>query len=148
MRVSFRINDDRTVELVDFSAIHDSKDMPHLGKHNPDDESGIVLTRARQLVSLQVTGKSSMRGYKHNGGSESSSLRYEKHEIQFNKYGKLLRIEMSDGALRVNYYMLFLDGTAMVRTWTEVINQGSVDIGIDYISSFIYEGLCKFETKV
>ena len=74
MRVSFRINDDRTVELVDFSAIHDSQDMPHLGKYNAEDESGIVSTRTRQLVSLQVTGRNSMRGYKHNGGSESFTL--------------------------------------------------------------------------
>lgn len=147
MRVSFRINDDRTVELVDFSVIHDSQDMPHLGKYNAEDESGIVSTRTRQLVSLQVTGRNSMRGYKHNGGSESFTLQYEKHEIQRKKSGKLLRIEMTDGPLGVNYYMLFLDGTAMVRTWTEVINRSDTDIGIDYISSFIYEGLCKNGTK-
>lgn len=144
MHVSFRINDDETVELVDFSGVPDSQDMPYLGLK----EQGVWKTRdtTRQLISLQLTGHSSMRACKHNMGSDSSALLYVKHSLTEDEEGRLLCIEMKDKdqpGLIVTYYMRFFKGIAAVRTWVTLENTGQEDIGIDYVTSFIYEGLGK-----
>lgn len=147
MRICFRVNDDRTVELVDFSSCQEGSDMPYIGHKGwgSDEQDAPAVTR--QVVSLQVTGHNSKGGYKHNKGSDSDQLLYVDHAITEEKNGKLLRINMEDGELQVAYFMQFYNNAAAVRTWSEVKNRGSEDIGIDYISSFIYEGLGKNGNK-
>lgn len=143
MRIRFRINDDRTVELTDFSAAPDSQDMPRFGETDSR-EAGRDLTR--KLISLQITGHNSLKGYKHNAGSDSAALLYVRHTVQEEPSGKHLRIELEDAAepgLSVKYHMQFFTGAAAVRTWVELENKGTEEIGIDYVTSFIYEGLGK-----
>lgn len=158
MRISFRINDDRTVELVDFSGITGSQDMSYMGEREQGDWKTKDTTR--QLVSLQLTGHNSIKGYKHNMGSDSSTLLYVDHSIvrtdekkkecladpYVRTAGQLLRIEMEDKdqpGLSVKYYMQLFDGIAAVRTWVTLENNGQEAVGIDYVTSFLYEGMGK-----
>ena len=36
--------------------------------------------------------------------------------------------------------MRLFDGVPAVQTWTEIINEGSEDQGLTYVSSFMYQG--------
>ena len=112
MRICFRVNDDRTVELVDFSSCQKGSDMPYIGHKGwgSDEEDAPAVTR--QVVSLQVTGHNSKGGYKHNKGSDSDQLLYVDHAITEEKNGKLLRINMEDGELQVAYFMQFYNNAA------------------------------------
>ncbi len=145
MRVNFRIRDDRTIELADFSAVSDSCDLPDLDQITPRHAHSSF-----QLLAVQVTGETTTKAwaYKHSTGSESSRFQYRNHTITENENGKLLCIIMeTDRGLRAEYYMQFYKKAAMVRTWSSITNISDADIGIEYVSSFLYEGLCKNGTK-
>lgn len=141
MCVTFRIRDDRIVELVDFSAVPDSTALPDLTKINNGSAHSSF-----QLLAVQVTGACTTKAwaYKHSTGSESSRFQYVDHSITETENGKLLCITMeTDRGLRAEYYMQFFTGVAAVRTWSTIQNVSDEDIGIEYVSSFLYEGLCK-----
>ena len=140
MRVNFRINEDRTVELVDFSGISNSEDLPHL-------EQGMSsVPRLHQVIAMQITGESAtdMHAYKHNSGSESTRFLYENHSVDENNYGRLLTIKMvSDKGLHVDYSMQFFTNKQIVRISATIKNNGYEDIGVDFVSSFFYGGISK-----
>lgn len=144
LRVSFRVNDDRTVEFIDFSAFSESK---VLELH--ESKTIAVENQAFQLLALQITGDSTtdMHAHKHNAGSASSKLLYKGHHISTNTAGKLLEIDMQLNQLEAGYFMHFYADIPVVRTWATIKNTGTEDVGIDYISSFMYEGLCKNGNK-
>ena len=39
--------------------------------------------------------------------------------------------------------MQFYPDVAAVQVWTVLKNEGSEEIGLEYVSSFIYQGLCQ-----
>jgi len=43
--------------------------------------------------------------------------------------------------------MQFYPDVAAVQVWTVLKNEGSEEIGLEYVSSFIYQGLCQNGTK-
>lgn len=140
MRINFRINDDKTVELVDFSAAKDSQDLRAI----PPFIFG--YRDVHGLVSVQIDGKSDNGFYanKHCGGSENGMFKYICHSIEPNEKGKLLTIVMkTDEGLQASYFMQLFNGIAIARTWTTLKNTGSEDIGVQYVTSFYYDGLCK-----
>ncbi len=139
MRICFRINDDKTVELVDFSAREGSRDLPAL------EQGGCMVPRLHQLVALQLTGESAtdIHDNKHNTGSESARMHYDRHTLREDERGQELTIFMtSEHQLRIAYTMRLFRGVAMVQVRTKVTNEGTEPVGIDYISSFYYGGLC------
>lgn len=140
----FRVNDDRTVELTDISGIADSKELQPL----PQEDASVK--RLHQLLAVQITGESAtdMHAYKHNAGSESTRFFYKSHSIDANALGRLLKIGMeSEHGLAAEYRMQFFAGLPIVRVETTVTNVSAGDIGIDYISSFYYGGVCKNGSK-
>ncbi len=140
MHVLFRVNDDKTVELVDFSAV-DAEGDPLERDKIPSD-----YVRTHQLIALQLTGGGAgdMHAYKHNVGSESALFRYVDHKIEENEKGRLLKIHMlSDHGIYAEYSMQFYKGISAARVWTEIRNDSSEDVGIEYISSFYYGGISK-----
>lgn len=144
MRVAFRVNSDRTVELVDFSAIGDSNDLEQL------DQGMSAFPKLHQLLAVQLTGESAtdMHAYKHNAGSESTTFLYETHKIEENEQGRLLIISMNSAKkIHADYYMQFFRETAAVRVWVTLKNTGSENLGLEYVSSFFYGGISKNGTK-
>ena len=140
MHINFRIKDNDTVELVDFSAIQETEDLriiPPFIFGNPD---------VHGLVSVQIDGESNTSTYanKHCGGSENCKFKYQGHTLEKNDQGKLLTITMkTDAGLQAIYHMQLFDGISIVRTWTTLKNLSDEDIGLDYVTSFYYDGLCK-----
>lgn len=136
MRVSFRINDDLSIELADFSAAANSADILPL--------DGDISKR--QFLAVHVTGESSTRTHagKHDSGSVSCKWRYQKHEITENDNGRLLVVSVAaPNGLCADYFMQFYTGIAMVRTWAVLKNTSKAPIGLEYVSSFIYQGVGK-----
>ena len=144
MRVSFRINDDKSVELVDFSGTGNSKDMEAL-------EQGYnMVPKYHQVIGLQITGETTtdMHAYKHNSASESTRFKYESHTIEENEKGRLLTLELiSEHKIHAQYRMQFYKGLQIVSVDTTIKNDGDEDLGIDYVTSFFYGGLCKNGSK-
>ena len=55
LQIHFRINEDKTVELVNFSALSDSADLPYQAARQ---ESGFFAPfKPRQFLAAQVTGE-------------------------------------------------------------------------------------------
>lgn len=146
MRVCFRINDDKTVELVDFStekALERGEKPAELEKLEQD---GCMVPRLHQILCVHLTGEGTtdVHAYKHNTGSESTRFLYQKHTIERQNGGRLLTIYMeSEHKLSAEYRMHFYDGIAMVRTQTTLKNCGTEPVGLEYVSSFYYGGISK-----
>ena len=134
LRVSFRVNADGTVELADFSAAPGSGDMPPLAQ------------RPRQFLAAQVTGESSgnFRANKHDAGSVGKVWRYVRHEIAEDPDGRqlVLSVKAPDG-LAADYHMQLYRSLPVARTWAVLRNESKGDMGIEFVSSFMYAGLGK-----
>ena len=76
LQIHFRINEDKTVELVNFSALPDSADLPYQAARQ---ESGFFAPfKPRQFLAAQVTGECAggFHAGKHDVGSVSAEWRY------------------------------------------------------------------------
>lgn len=140
MRIRFRVNDDGTVELADFSAAPDSVEL------RPIPPFIFGYRDVHGPLSVQIDGESinGLNAYKHNAGSENGKFRYVSHAIEPCEGGRLLTITMrTDAGLQAAYCMRLYDGIRVARTWVTLENTGSEDIGVQYVTSFYYEGICK-----
>ena len=147
LRIAIRINEDRTAELVDASAQaaegKGEENLPLLPGHGAGDRGP---SRAHQLVSLQVTGESSLdlHGNKHDSGSESCALRYLRHTVEKTENGRELKLFLeSPHELLVIYHLQLFAGIPCVRCYSEIRNTAKEEIGIDFAGSFFFGGLSK-----
>lgn len=134
LHVSFGVREDGVVELLDFSRTAE-KEITF-----SDDPEPVY-----PLLEVQVTGKTTrgMHAEKHNMGSASLDFRYRSHAVTPRSDGEELIFELeTDYGLAARYHMRFFTGIPAVRVWTELENRGSKPVGLEYVSSFIYQGLC------
>lgn len=134
LSVSFRIRDNGVVELWDFSS---SEVTPRVSNEE-DPES------YHPVMEVQITGKTTrnMHGCKHNFSSASLDFIYTGHKIIEHDKGKELVISTrTDYGVVGTYHMKFFDGIPVVQTWAELTNEGTEAIGLEYVSSFIYQGI-------
>lgn len=97
-----------------------------------------------------MTGRGSrgMHAYKHNVSGGATDFTYQSHEIVENEKGKELVIHTATGyGVKAEYHMQFFNGVAAVQVWTVLKNEGTEAIGLEYVSSFIYQGLCQSGEK-
>lgn len=138
LRVEFLICENGVVELREFtsSSICETNKNGGSKKNNPENY--------HPVIEVQITGKTTrgMHGYKHNLSSASLDFFYTEHRFKERKNGKELIIFMeTDYGLKADYHMRFFDGIPVVQTWSCLENQGSEDLGLEYVSSFIYQGI-------
>ena len=84
LNIRFRVNDDKTVELVNFSALAGSKDLPYAA---PKNAGGFDAPfKPNQFLAGQVTGECAggFHAGKHDVGSLSPQWRYEDHTLEEN----------------------------------------------------------------
>ncbi|MCD8218434.1 MAG: alpha-galactosidase [Clostridiales bacterium] len=137
LSVVFRIRDCGIVELERFS--------PAWGDGESADVKEKQWEDYHPLAEIQLTGKTSRRtpAYKHCFSSASYDLRYDRHEILEEESGKELRIFLeTEYRMKAVYHMRFFDGVPVVQTWISLSNEGTEDLGLEYVSSFIYSDLC------
>lgn len=133
LSVMFRVRENGVVELADFSAenMEGKKVIPEI--------DGEVF---HPIMEVQITGKSTrnMHGYKHNLSSASLDFKYVDHRMEERAGGKELVISLATNySVTAAYHMRFFDGIPVVQTWAELTNQGQEDVGLEYVSSFIYQ---------
>ena len=110
----------------------------------PDDSQFSDLA-VSPIIELQITGKSTrgLHGYKHNSSSASLDLKYVRHAILKGESGcKLVIFLESDYGLKAVYHMQFFRSVPVVRVYTELKNEGSDCLPLEYVSSFLYQNLC------
>jgi len=144
LNIRFRVNDDQSVELVNFSPLPDSPDLP-LQAARP--EAGFFAPfKPRQFLAAHVTGECAggFHAGKHDVGSLSPEWRYVRHTIQANESGQLLTLSVkAANALAADYFLQTYRDLNVVRCWSTLTNQSQSDLGLEYVSSFFYSGVGK-----
>ena len=148
LSIRFRVNDDQSVELVNFSTLDSSEDLP-LQAARP--EAGFFAPfKPKQFLAVHVTGECAggFHAGKHDVGSLSPEWRYVKHAIEENEQGQLLTLTVkAANGLAADYCLQTYKGLSVVRAWATLTNAGTEDIGLEYASSFFYSGLGKNRTS-
>lgn len=138
LHIVFGIRENGVVELLDFSP---SK------LDAGQDKTDCLETKEdifHPVMEVHITGTSprGMHAYKHNLSGASLDFKYKSHEIKDTENGKELVITTrTDYSLTGIYHMRMYNGIPVVQTWAELKNEGADDIGLEYVSSFMYQNL-------
>lgn len=136
LSILFRIRENGVVELADFTPEALAVQPDALLQEKTDPEI------FHPVMEVQITGKSTrnMHAYKHNFSSASLDFKYVGHKLEDRPGGKELLISLkTDYDVTAVYHMNFFTGIPVVQTWAELSNQGQEEIGLEYVSSFIYQ---------
>lgn len=148
LNIRFRVNDDGSVELVNFSALGEARDLPLLQARQ---ESGFFAPfKPKQFLAVHVTGECAggFHAGKHDCSSLAPAWRYVRHSVDENEEGRLLTLTVNaPNGLWADYCLQTYRGLSVVRCWSTLINRSEADIGLEYVSSFMYEGVGKERTS-
>lgn len=139
LKVIFEIRNGIT-ELKQFSVFG----QPDADKDERPEATGYLDETSYPITEIQLTGSGTrgMHGYKHNVCGASADFKYVKHTLEENEKGrKLVIYSETEYGMKSEYHMQFFTGIPAVQVWTELENKGEEDQGLEYVSSFIYQGL-------
>lgn len=144
LSISFAVTEEGVVELTDFSPLGVEKAK---GKEDENDRNTRNRWKSRQtsFLEIQETGKSTRdsHGYKHNLSSASLEYKYDHHELIETADGKeLVLVLKTDYQVVAHYHMRIRTGIPVVQVWTQLTNEGKEEVGLEYVSSFMYRNLC------
>ncbi|KRL55439.1 melibiase subfamily protein [Paucilactobacillus oligofermentans DSM 15707 = LMG 22743] len=95
-------------------------------------------------VEIQITGGDTLhKGVKLISSAINRRLKFVEHAIEEFNGGKKLVITQRDEITKLevkSFYVLY-DSTIAIRSWTQVINQGESEVGLEYVSSFALSGI-------
>ena len=116
--------------------------LKHFGKKDAVTEKK-DLSKKFAIASVSVSGENpdDHHFFKHTGCSSDFSLKYVSHEYYANDLGNKLEFTLEDAKIRVVVHYQFFSNIAAVRSWTTVTNISSENVGLEYVSSFAYNGL-------
>ncbi len=114
----------------------------HLGAREPSQVPAGAAPKFR-LVEVQESGMNlnDHHGSKHTGSCPGSLLCYRSHSDSRNAQGRLFTLTQEHEGLTVKSNFQFFDGIPVVRSWTELENNGKRERPIEYVSSFALTGL-------
>ncbi len=139
LSVDFEITDDRELVLLSFSS---KKEQERFAQPAIPKEKQHTF----RALEIQCTGDNCPvhHGYKHHATQTGSSLTYEFRKQYQNYWGTKLEVTLSaPNGLEAVYHVQFFNEISMIRCWCVVTNKSEEDIGLEYLSSFHYEGLCQ-----
>ncbi len=95
------------------------------------------------LNEIQINGynQNDHHGSKHTMTSPADLLKYERHEITENAFGRILTIVQKADPVRVLTQWQFFKSAKVIRCTVSVENTGKEDIDLQYISSFAITGI-------
>ena len=134
----FEINDRNQVKLLHFSAL-------------PFDKTTICHPEGSEpfpIVELMVSGTDragERHGNKYIRTGPGYRLQYREMKDGQNETGRKIEVVTADEptGLEVHSHYQFYNGISVVRAWTDVINRGTEDRGLEYVSSFSLTGIGK-----
>ena len=135
------VDDNKAIHLLHFSSIPaDITTLPTGGNANP-----------YSLIEVQASGMNQLGHFAegHTGTVPGCRLLYEKHTLKKTPTGQMLRISLSDKetSLAATVVFQFYKKTPVARVWTELTNKGKAPIGLEYVSSFVLQGMAKLGLK-
>ncbi|WP_337102644.1 glycoside hydrolase family 36 protein [Paenibacillus sp. YIM B09110] len=140
------IRENGLVILIETTADGDVR-LLHLGQE-PDDHPELWDEKRRskcRLVEVHFSGENhdDHHGSKHTGTMPGKRLSFERLEETRNEKGKLIAVHQKDFVteVRVTSYLQLYDGIPVIRSWTEILNEGAGTAGMEYVSSFALTGI-------
>lgn len=113
-------------------------------------EEGRIEEKAEQgfrVLEVQLSGedRDEYHGRSHRASYPGLRMKYVRHYEERNKTGLVFVLEMNDPAtgLETASFYQFHDGIAVFKSWTELRNKGTEELGVEYVSSFSLNGLAK-----
>lgn len=116
--------------------------LKHFGKKDAVTEKK-ELSKKFSIASVNLSGENpdDHHFFKHTGCSSDFTLKYVSHEYYENAIGNKLEFTLEDAKIRVVVHYQFYRDIAAVRSWTVVTNICNEDVGLEYVSSFAYNGI-------
>ncbi|WP_151735533.1 alpha-galactosidase ['Paenibacillus yunnanensis' Narsing Rao et al. 2020] len=113
-------------------------------------EEGAVAEKNKpgfRLLELQLTGedRAEYHGRTHRASYPGLRMVYSGHSETVNGTGRKLELTLSDpvtGVQAVQHYQ-FYTGVQIMRCWTVLVNEGTEEAAVEYISSFALTGIDK-----
>lgn len=140
------INENRLVIIIETTDGGDVR-LLHVGQE-PDDHPELWNEKKRskcRLVEVHFSGENhdDHHGSKHTGTMPGKRLTFVRLEETRNAKGKLIVVHQADVVTKVlvRSYMQFYNGVPVVRSWTEIQNEGYETVGMEYVSSFTLTGI-------
>lgn len=108
----------------------------------PDVPFGIALNP----VQLQFAGDELPQGSRHVALGASARLLYESHEVADDDRSSVLLLRQRDhaGDVLVETRWQTLGDIAVLRSTTTIVNEGSGELVLEYVSSLAYNGFLRF----
>ena len=131
LHILFRVRKNGVTELADFSAREGERQI-----FEPSEDVYYPLFE----ICLTGTGTANLHGYKNNIYKTSREFVYESYEIKETEDGKELCILLNGPEkLKARYHLRLFNGIPVAQVFTEIRNCGAEAVGLNYISSFIYQ---------
>lgn len=132
------ITDEQEVKLLHFSVL-------------PFEEKNLISRNGLlpfTLVELSVSGLNrlgKLHGDNYVRTAPGCRLKFKEFKDERNSEGRKIEIVTFDEptCLEVHSHMQFFDGISIIRSWSEIVNTGTSDWGIEYLSSFALTGISK-----
>ncbi|WP_438433197.1 alpha-galactosidase [Gorillibacterium sp. sgz500922] len=113
-------------------------------------EEKLILPEQRQgfrALELQASGedRGEYHGQLHRASYPGLRMKFAGHSDSRNAIGRKLELTLRDPetGLAATLHYQFYDGISVMRSWTELVNQGTEALDIEYVSSFSLTGLAK-----
>lgn len=136
LHLILEITGEQDVRLLHFGAV-------------PYDERGIHEEQKQgfRLMELQLTGedREEYHGRTHRATYPGLRMRYAGHADVRNETGRKLEITLRDPvtSLSAVQHIQFYDGVPTARAWVVLSNEGTEELGVEYVSSFALTGIDK-----
>ena len=116
--------------------------LKHFGKKDAFAEKK-APNKKFAIASVNLSGENpdDHHFFKHTGCSSDFTLKYVSHEYYENETGNKLEFTLEDSKIRVVVHYQFYRDIAAVRSWTVVTNISDENVGLEYVSSFAYNGI-------
>ncbi|NLE24249.1 MAG: alpha-galactosidase [Clostridiaceae bacterium] len=115
----------------------------HLGSDERKPREDPECYKNYRLVEIHESGmnQDAHHGSKHIGSCPGYLLKYYTHRDYRNEYGRKLEIVQQYEGVFVTSHIQFFDQISVIRSWTEIKNESSLNHPIEYISSFALTGI-------
>lgn len=136
LKMIFEITESGTVVLKHFSY----KDCAETEKS----------LRRSNIADIQIAGENQddHHGGMHTGTYGGVTLKYVEHRFYDAQDGAKLEFKLKNEKMSATVHYQFYKGISAVRSWTDVTNISDDAIGLEYVTSFCYNGVDKEKTKV
>lgn len=98
-----------------------------------------------RITEISFTGENQIchRGVKHTGTLPGHRFKFVDYKDCRNEHGRIIHVLLKDDvtSVKADITYQFYNEIPVVRTWTEIKNEGNESVGLEYITSFALGGI-------